>query len=42
MNIVKKIFGYGVADTESTLEDLVAFKVEANLYRIEKELKNPL
>ena len=42
MNLVKKIFGYGIPEKDNTLEDLIAFKVEANLYRLEKELKTPL
>lgn len=42
MNLVKKIFGYGGLEKDNTLEDLIAFKVEANLYRLEKELKTPL
>lgn len=42
MNLVKKIFGYANPDKDNTLEDLTAFKVEVNLYRLEKELKIPL
>ena len=38
----KKMFGYGGSDTDNTLEDLVAFKVEGNLYRFEKDMKTPL